>query len=163
MNRFFAFVLILVSLTAPAFAAGIHPFVRGSWQDIRQAHGGQPLVVHFWGVTCGPCLVELPHWGELAQKRPDMTLILIAADPVPEDPNKLALILNEAGLSDVENWAFADDFVARLRYEIDPQWRGELPRTMLIGRDGTMKTIVGVARLDDIRAWLNSEKARRNG
>ena len=45
-------------------------------------------------------------------------------------------MLNETGLGAPENWTFGDGFVERLRYEIDPQWRGEIPRTILITRDG---------------------------
>ena len=33
------------------------------------AHAGQPTVIHFWGLTCGPCLVELPQWGDAAGRR----------------------------------------------------------------------------------------------
>ena len=33
-----------------------------------------------------------------------------------------------------ENWLFSDGFVERLRFEIDPAWQGEIPRTLLIAR-----------------------------
>jgi hypothetical protein len=41
--------------------------------------------------------------------------------------------------------------VERLRYEVDRQWRGEIPRTMLIGRDGSITTIEGTADMQTVR------------
>ena len=56
-----------------------------------------------------------------------------------------------------QNWPFGDGFVERLRYEIDPQWKGEIPRTLLIARDGTVTTIEGVADLKEVSAWLDRQ------
>jgi hypothetical protein len=46
----------------------------------------------------------------------------------------------------------------RLRYEIDPQWKGEIPRTLLIARDGTVTTIEGVVDLKEVGAWLSQQR-----
>jgi hypothetical protein len=60
----------------------------------------------------------------------------------------------------VDIWDDAGDgFVERLRYEIDPQWRGEIPRTMLIARDGATTVIDGVADLKRVRAWLDAQSS----
>ena len=40
-----------------------------------------------------------------------------------------AMVEDHRRLAGAENWMFTDDFVERLRYEIDPQWHGEIPRT----------------------------------
>lgn len=136
----------------------LRPFVRGSWQDIRKAHAGRPTVVHFWGVTCGPCRTEMPQWGKLLLERPDLSLVVINADLVPNEASAVSAMLAQTGLAAAENWTFADDFVERLRYEIDPQWHGEIPRTMLIAREGATTVIEGVADLESIRAWLDTQK-----
>ena len=149
------------ALTASAPAADMLPFVRGSWAKLRAAHQGQPIAVHFWGLTCGPCLAELPHWAQLLHERPDLNLVLIAADPVPEEPGDLSKFLGKMGLSGPESWAFADDFIDRLQYEIDPHWHGELPRTMLIAADGKIITITGVSEPGEIRTWLDAQKVPR--
>ncbi len=157
MKGLLAALLLLLALPAAA-AAEPQPFERGSWSALREAHAGRPMVVHLWGLTCAPCLVELPHWGELARERPDLDLVLIAADPVPEEPRRAAATLAKAGLAKTESWMFADRFNERLRYEIDPTWHGELPRTLLIGRDGSVAVLAGVADLDRVRAWLDATR-----
>ena len=63
-----AAIFLVVSLAvAPAAEAPseLRPFVRGSWQEVLRSHKGRPTLVHFWGVTCGPCKVELPLLGKL--------------------------------------------------------------------------------------------------
>ena len=51
-------------------AAELKPFERGSWQQLLRAHAGRPTLVHFWGVTCGPCKVELPLLGQFMKDHP---------------------------------------------------------------------------------------------
>jgi hypothetical protein len=99
----------------------------------------------------------MPQWGTLLQERPNLGLVVINADLVPNEPSAVSAMLAQTGLAAAENWTFADDFVERLRYEIDPQWRGEIPRTMLIARDGATTVIEGVADLESVRAWLDAQ------
>jgi thiol-disulfide isomerase/thioredoxin len=157
----------LASLTALALFATVvgaategelRPFKRGSWQEIRGAHAAQPIVVHFWGLTCGPCRVEMPKWGRLLQERPDLKLIAIDADLIPNEASLVSDMLTKTGLASAENWMFADDFVERLRFEINPRWRGEIPMTLLIARDGKITTIEGMADPAQVRAWLDTQK-----
>jgi thiol-disulfide isomerase/thioredoxin len=152
-------VMVLQSMT-PAAATEVRPFERGSWQQIRAAHAGEALVVHFWGVTCGPCRAELPQWGRFAGERADLRLVTIDADLVPNAPTAVRAMLEQSGLSSrAENWMFSDDFVERLRYEIDPQWSGDIPRTLLVAADGTVSSLEGVADFARISAWLDAQSA----
>jgi hypothetical protein len=150
-------LLATLASAASAGAASPLPFERGSWAKLRAEHAGQPTVIHLWGLTCGPCLVELPRWSKLLAERPDLRLVLVAADPVPQDPERVADTLSAAGLGKSESWSFSDRFYERLRYEIDPAWTGELPRTLLIDRDGKATVLAGVADLDQVRAWLEAQ------
>ena len=61
-------------------------------------------------------------------------------------------------MAPAENWLFSDGFVERLRFEIDPAWQGEIPRTLLIARDGTVTTIEGSAEIPDLEKWLDRQK-----
>ena len=156
-----ALLLSVTSLCA-AEAADLLPFERGSWAKLRASHGSQPIVVHLWGLTCGPCLVELPEWGKLQTERPDLKLVLVAADPLPQDPERVSATLARAGLGSSESWTFTDRFYERLRYEIDPSWAGELPRTVMIDRDGKAQVLPGVADLSTVRAWLEAQAKPRH-
>jgi thiol-disulfide isomerase/thioredoxin len=154
-------LLLGLSSLCGAQAAGPLSFERGSWAKLRAAHAGQPTVVHFWGLTCGPCLVELPQWGKLQAERSDLHLVLIAADPLPQESERVAATLDQAGLGGSESFSFTDRFYERLRYEIDPAWAGELPRTVMIDADGKITVLPGVADLAQVRAWLDARPKPR--
>lgn len=129
------------------------PFHRGSWAALRQAHAGMPTIVHFWGLTCGPCLVELPDWGVFHRARPQLGLVMVAADPIPQQLPALQAMLGKAGLAGVESWWFADRFTERLFWEVDQSWQGELPYTVLLGADGSASGQLGEADFAALADW----------
>ncbi|WGD56328.1 TlpA disulfide reductase family protein [Bradyrhizobium sp. CB1650] len=157
MKRQFAGLLAICILIASATASGaapvLKPFERGTWQHLVHAHAGRPTLVHFWGVTCGPCKVELPLLGQFAKDHPEIDVVTISADLVPNLPAAAQAMLDKAGLSSTENFIFSDGFVERLRFEIDPAWQGDIPRTMLLSRDGNITTIEGSAEIADLEKW----------
>ena len=135
----------------------LKPFERGSWQQLLHTHAGHPTLVHFWGVTCGPCKVELPELGGFMKNHPSVDVVTISADLVPNLGPATLSMLRDAGLSSTENWIFSDGYAERLRFEIDPTWQGDIPRTMLISRDGEIKTIEGSAEIADLEKWSNDQ------
>ena len=64
-----------------------------------------------------------------------------------------------AGLGSAENWIFDDGFVERLRFEIDPAWQGDIPRTMLIAGDGSITAIEGSADMGELAKWVKEQLA----
>ena len=67
-------------------------------------------------------------------------------------------MLAKTGLSGAENWIFSDPFTERLRFEIDPSWHGEIPRTVLIARGGKTTVIEGVADTVQVQSWLDGQR-----
>ncbi|QOG17710.1 MULTISPECIES: TlpA family protein disulfide reductase [Bradyrhizobium] len=161
MTYRFAGILALATLVASAAtlaaAPALKPFERGTWQSVLKGHAGRPTLVHFWGVTCGPCKLELPELGRFAKDHPGIDVVTISADLVPNLPAATQSMLDKAGLSSTENFIFSDGFVERLRFEIDPAWQGDIPRTMLISRDGTVTTIEGSAEMADLEKWSGQQ------
>jgi thiol-disulfide isomerase/thioredoxin len=163
MKRFaFATVLAVLSALVPMHSQAdslMREFRRGSWQGILKAHAGRPTMVLFGGVTCGPCKVELPLLGAFMKEEPRLDVVVISADLVPSMRDATWTMLKNAGLDNAENWIFSDAFVERLRFEIDPAWQGEIPRTVLISRDGTLTTVEGTIGISDLRKWLDQQTA----
>src|SRR5215831_17203804 len=110
MKRAFAAILVLAILLASAPASEgqseLKSFRRGSWQELRRAHAGRPTIVAFWGVTCGPCKVELPMLGAFMRDQAGVDVVTISADLVPGLPEATRSMLQKAGLGSAENWIF---------------------------------------------------------
>jgi hypothetical protein len=134
-------------------------FGEGSWQDLTAAHEGNPLIVHFWSVACAPCLEELPEWGKFLAENPKAPLVLVNWESRPQPQDRIRATLAKAGLEGAEQWALADGFEQRIRFAIDRDWMGELPRTQLIGRDGSVTTLSGAMDFSKLTAWLAEAKA----
>lgn len=148
-------LIILLLLAPPAQAGDIRPFGRGDWARLMAGHIGKPAVVHFWSLTCAPCLAELPAWAAFVRRHPGIDLILVATDPVAQAP-KLAAMLSRAGLGGVESWAFDGSLPERLRFEIDPDWMGELPHTARLDGAGRTAFRTGSLAEDGIAEWITS-------
>jgi thiol-disulfide isomerase/thioredoxin len=142
-------LLLLNSMLAAALPCTVHAgstrLLDGdSFAQVRVRYAHQPLIVHIWGLTCGPCLEELPRWGAIMKTYPDMNLVLIQADDAPIDA--VGAALDRAGLG-----------------RIDPSWSGEMPRTQLISADGSITTIRGVVDPPVITRWLKLMHVAGNG
>lgn len=145
---------ICLALT-PAAAAGLEfgPYGRGGFAQLRKAHAGRPLVVHFWSVTCPPCLAELPDWGKFVREKKDIDIVFVNTDPDGDRARAVAR-LEKAGLAEAAHFGFSDSFAERLYFEADKGWRGELPFTALIGADGAVETVTGAIDDPAIAEWL---------
>jgi thiol-disulfide isomerase/thioredoxin len=160
MKRLLLWFAIATGLLAPASAASpeLKPFLRGSWQQLLDAHKDRPTIVHFWGVTCGPCKVELPRLGQFAKAHPGIDVVTISADLVPDRSGATRAMLAKSGLASAENWIFSDGFIERLRFEIDPAWQGDIPRSLLISRNGAITTIEGSAEIEQLEVWSGKQR-----
>jgi hypothetical protein len=109
--------------------------------------------MHFWSVTCPPCIAELPQWAKLISERKEIDVVFVSTDG-EEDRARAAARLDKAGLAKATHYAFADDFVDKLYFEADRTWRGELPFTALVAPDGGVTTATGA--IDDplVTKWL---------
>ena len=150
-------LLLLALLSGPAAASGkaaeLRPFVAGSLQQIVTAHAGQPFLLGFWSLECVHCGDELKLLRQLQQRHPGLGLVLVSTDGEADWAN-LQAHLQAAGLGQVEQWVFADPMPERLRLEIDRRWYGELPRTYLHGRDGSVTAVSGVLSAKLLLPWL---------
>ena len=148
---------LAVALLALA-AAGVQatePFVRGSQQTIVAAQQGRSFVQALWSLDCVHCRDDLALLGRLRKKYPALQVILVATDPA-ERREQAEQVLAHFQLADAPSWLFADRFVERLRYEIDPQWFGELPRTYFYSADGKRTAVSGKLDAHDVEQWIRT-------
>jgi hypothetical protein len=101
--------------------------------------------------------VELPLLGQFMKEHSAIDVVTISADLVPDLPGATRSMLEQSGLGSAENWIFSDGFVERLRFEIDPGWQGDIPRTILISRNGDIATIEGSVEMTELQKWFDRQ------
>ena len=143
----------------PPRDAHVKPFVRGSHQQIIAAHAGKPFIVTFWSLTCANCRDDLALFGRLAQKYRDLDLIIVSTDS-PEQNREISRTLQRYHLGKAESWVFADSFAERLRFEVDAQWYGELPRTYFYDAQGRVLALSGTLDHVQTENWIRESRKR---
>ncbi|QEL65476.1 hypothetical protein OTERR_20000 [Oryzomicrobium terrae] len=148
----------LLTLTAlPALAGTLTPLQAGDYARLKATRSGKPFVVTLWGVDCPYCKGNLAMLAAAAKSNRKLDLVVIATDTLAE-ADAIAPLLRQAGLAERRTWVFGDAAPERLRFEIDRQWRGEMPRTYLFDADHQVTAVSGALSEDELRQWQ-----RRNG
>lgn len=87
-----------------------------------------------------------------------MPLAVVSTD-TPEAAADIQAALQRFGLDKFDTWVFADAVPERLRYAIDPAWRGELPRSYLFDAAHRREAHSGMLGEAQIKAWLKRQRA----
>lgn len=114
-----------------------------------------PLVVEVWSLDCGYCRENVAHLVEWRRAHPHVRIALVALDPLEEAASQLERALAQMQLpADVLQYGNAEPMPERLRAALDPEWRGELPRTLWIDANGTRRGKSGLLAPAVLDGWL---------
>ena len=143
----------MLMISGESAAAEMRPFVSGSMMKIEAEHKNQPFILMLWSLTCAYCPAELKRLGELKQKNPALSVVLVATD-TPEGSGEITQRLAGYGLGNAEQWVFADAMPERLRFEIDRHWYGEVPRSYFYSRSHQREVKMGLVEPAFIEGWI---------
>lgn len=130
-------------------------FEIGSFEQIVTNKIKQDHLVILWSFDCPPCITELKKVSELHQQFPNYQLTLINTDALNEQP-RVERLLREYKLVGLDNWSFGDNDEERLRFDIDPRWYGDLPRSYFFPLKGKVKRLQGALTSDELRALFQA-------
>ncbi|MEO8040584.1 MAG: hypothetical protein ABI794_17580 [Betaproteobacteria bacterium] len=146
-----------VPLLAQA-AQKLTPFDATTPAALKQTYAGKPFVLVFWSVACAPCLVDMAQWRNFGRKYPGVIIVHVATESLEDSAAiEAALERHDPGASDQR--AFADDFPERIRFAMDPSWRGETPRAYFFDRKHERITRSGALDVDWTRRWFEQQTA----
>ncbi len=150
-----ALLLSLYALAAPAQARPLKPFTPASLQQIVASHHGKPFVLFVWSMDCGFCQASLDVLAEARAADPTLDIVTVTTDPIgdPLLSEQVRARLASLQLS-ADTWSFGDDAPERLRYALDPAWRGEKPRSYWYDANGKRTAYSGMisrAKLAQLR------------
>jgi len=149
MKTLAALALCLVATLAQA--AGFQTLDRTTAQTLTavQTHQ-QPTAVVLWSFDCPHCKKNMQHFAQLARQYPKLVIISIAAEPASPE---LLRRLESTGLPG-RRYAYGNESPEALAHAIDPDWHGELPRTIVFDGKGGKTAFSGVEAPSKIRQLL---------
>ena len=152
-RKFFIIFYFLLScaITLPvahAEQANLKPFLPGSYQQLLDSNANKPFMLVVWSITCSSCLKDMALLNKLHKTHPNINMVMLATDDA-SSTEQIQQILAKNELTGLENWLFADENLQKLRYEIDPKWYGEQPRTYFLNKKHEREGISGVLSQED--------------
>lgn len=148
MKHYFA-ILCLLALTAcqtstsPGIAAYLQPDandtlpypVYESYADLApifEQQNDTTYVINFWATWCKPCVEELPHFEELAEKYADAPLqvVMISLDFPKDVRGRLYDFVQDRPLK-LPVVSLIDGQQANWIDKVDPDWGGAIPVTVI--------------------------------
>lgn len=159
--RTFSIIAMAAAALAAASAAsagGLKPFEPQSPEQIAANHKGKPFVVLVWSMDCEFCQHSLDVLSKARAAQPGLgfDIVTISTDPLA-DAELSGLVKKRLSSIDMmdDAWSFGALPPERLRYAIDPRWRGEKPRSYWYDAHGQRVAYSGVitrAVIDKMRA-----------
>jgi hypothetical protein len=140
---FYFLLLCAFALPIQAEQATLKPFVPGSYQQLLDSNANKPFMLVIWSITCSSCLKDMALLNKMHKTHPEINMVMLATDDASATDD-IQKILAKNELTGLENWLFADDNPQKLRYEIDPKWYGEQPRTYFLNKKHEREGISGV-------------------
>ncbi|UXI68535.1 hypothetical protein [Tahibacter amnicola] len=98
------------------------------------APGARTKVIALWSLDCGYCDAHLRALDTLARNGAPLDVAIVATDGA-ERSEAAAAHLAALQLGSSSTWIYAEAASPRIGYRLDPEWGGELPRTIVIDPD----------------------------
>ena len=145
--------LFLLFFSHFSFAYDFMPFDMNTRKVIEKRYIDQPLIISFWSIDCPYCIDDLKKLGKALSKNANVKLITVCVDG-KESAKKAERILSQANLPKHEQYQYAEVDEDRLRYNIDPAWYGELPRTYFYDAAHQVTPLSGKISNSFLDKWL---------
>lgn len=145
MKRALLCFLLACLMTGHAHAAEPAPLDAGAIPALTAppAHGER--VIALWSLDCAYCEANLNALAKLQRAHPDAIELVVIATDGPAQRQAVTTRLRAMNMADAgkASYFYAEPAPERLNYLLDPDWGGELPRTLVIRADGTRTGISG--------------------
>lgn len=156
MKQLIIVLSLCLAISQNAFAdeLKIKSFQMDSYPTILEANKNQPFVLMIWSVTCSSCLAEMDIIKQVKQENPRINFVMLSVDG-PDYYEQMKRIIKQKNLIEFEQWSFAEDNSSALRYVIDKQWYGEIPRTYFFNQQHKRIGISGLVNHEQYNQYLN--------
>ena len=153
MMRLIVLSVLLYGQLSVALAAD-KPFVASTVDQLQQKYQGKNWLMLLWSLDCPPCFKELAVIKQLKSTNAQLPIVIVNVDGFEELTQDRHSVIQQFNLSQLDNYYFVEDDVERSRYQLDPNWHGELPRSYFFDANGKFRAKSGLVDKELIQTWL---------
>jgi thiol-disulfide isomerase/thioredoxin len=110
--------------------------VQGVKELLKNPVSGKVRLINFWATWCGPCIAEFPDLVIIDRMYRGRSFEFITVNLDKQARKGEALNFLKKQEASNKNYIFNDDDVYKLIEEVDPDWQGGIPFTLLIEPGG---------------------------
>ena len=153
-KRVAAIFIALSACSALAQAQPIKPFEPASVDQIVASHRGKPFLLLVWSMDCEFCQASLDVLAKARAADPTLVIVTVTTDPIA-DPTLTGQVRTRLASLRLQGdaWSYGDEAPERLRYAIDPAWRGEKPRSYWYDAAGQRSAYSGLIKPARLAQW----------
>lgn len=155
VSRLLSICICLLFSTTVFSASYLKTFSAESLDSIVAQRDGKPFILVMWSIDCQPCMQELELLSDMRGEQPKLDVVLVSTDGL-ELAAEVESVLTQFTMQREENWLFSHGNSPRLRYQVDQDWFGELPRAYFYLDRETRLAHSGALTRQQLRQWLNS-------
>ncbi|HUH56377.1 MAG TPA: hypothetical protein VLZ32_11645 [Rhodanobacter sp.] len=135
--------LLACALPGLSAAASLQALHADEVKVLLQPPARGERIISLWSLDCAYCEANMQTLARLQQANPgQIELVTVATDSITQR-EAIDARLHTAAMQDWPARAYADATPDRINYLIDPQWGGEMPRTLVIHADGSRRGVSG--------------------
>lgn len=153
-----AVIACVLATSSPAEPTKVESFDAASWARL-QKDLPRPSAVVFTATYCASCPAVLAKLADaLAQGSAKGDVVAVVIDEAAERE-----LLESAHYAHASRLFLFTGDETRLRYQVDPQWRGVTPYVALLRSEGKTTFIAGPPSAAHLEAWLDQAATHPSG
>ena len=110
--------------------AGVNELMKNKSEKLR--------LINIWATWCGPCVIEYPEFVNIHRMYMgrDFEFISLSVDKKDQKEKALKFLKNKNSV--LKNYLYSEADIYKLIGEVDSEWDGALPYTLLIEPGGNV-------------------------
>lgn len=126
--------------------------------QVKQIFSEAPRLVVLWSVDCPPCYRELDMLKQLLTTNPQLPITLIATDDDSSRYPEVEGLYQTLEGEQLQKWVFSELAAPQLRFAIDNNWSGVLPRSYFIYSTEKRSGHSGILTAAQVMDWFNRSR-----